>query len=483
MSPTPSSGAADDKGQASAGPFFISGTRDEDTIAAAATPPGRGAIGVVRMSGPSSHAILDRLFVRTGKGVGLEPMRLCHGWLHSVSGTRIDEVMAVRMPGPGTYTGEDAAEVHCHGGAAVVDAVLAALVSAGARPAGPGEFTFRAFMNGKMDLSQAEAVAEMIDAASAAGAALAGERLAGGVRRAVEEMFVALVELRTALTVAVDFPEEEVECLPLERLIEGISGVREGIGTLLRNYERTKVFRRGAGVVLAGEVNAGKSSLLNAFLGRRRAIVSPRPGTTRDYIEESIELSGVAVRLTDTAGLRPTRDDVEAEGITSGREAADAADLVLFVHDASRAFSRTETDFLESFPAHRLVVVQNKSDLESHPLSAAVPEALGVAQVRVCALSGEGVDELAATVRSRLVGGGPEAGAGGVVAPNARQQRLLRLADEELHSVQRDAAAHIPYDLLGVGVERACDLLGEITGAITSHAVLEEIFSRFCIGK
>jgi tRNA modification GTPase len=454
------------------------------TIAATATPLGRGGIGVVRVSGPDSLSLAGMVFRSSRQGFrGPQPYRMHHGWVTDGQGNDLDESMLCYMPGPRSFTGEDVVELHCHGSPAVLQSLLGALFRLGARPADPGEFTRRAFLNGRMDLSQAEAVAELIDASTLTGVRLAGEKLKGGLGERVRLLREGLEELRVRLCLAVDFPEEEVECLSREEFLLGLEAVRTSVRELLANARRASVWRDGVLVVIAGRVNAGKSSLLNGLLGRERAIVAPCPGTTRDYLEEMIDLSGLPVRLVDTAGLRMSADEVELLGIEKGRELMAEADLVLVVFDSAAAGGGEELEGLLGHGREKLLGVANKIDLEPDPAAEEPFLRAGVEVVRVSAKYGQGLEALAEAIRSRVTnvaGGEPREG---MVAPNLRQHEILARGLDEILALEEDIREEVPYDLMGVRLELACQIMSELTGEITGQEILDSIFERFCIGK
>ncbi len=461
-------------------------TTATDTIAAIATPPGRGGVGIIRVSGPRSLAVAQALFVSDKPGfAGFKPYRLHHGRLRAPSGRVIDEVMAAFMPGPGSYTGEDTVEFFCHGSPAVLRAALAAAFVGGARPAEPGEFTKRAFINGRLDLSQAEAVAELIAARSDAQADLALARLAGGMGEMVRELGEALEKLRAGVCLAVDFPEEEVECLAPETFAQGVEAAISRLDALLAANRRARPFRDGARVALFGLVNAGKSSLFNALLGRDRALVAEAPGTTRDYLEEGLDLDGVPVTLTDTAGLRETPDAVEQAGKERGARLAAGADLGLYVVDGSvpHVPDPEAEAVLRALSPGRVLAVVTKADLPpATPDPQAVLAGLGLETVRISARTGFGMDGLLAALSIRLLdaAGPPEPN---VPAPSQREAASLTAARAELTSLLRDIRAGLPYDLLGVRLEAASTLLADITGETTPDDVLNAVFDKFCIGK
>lgn len=459
-----------------------------DTIAAVATPPGSGGVGIVRISGASAPDILARLFRPSSpRFVGFRPWMLHRGRVCDASGRALDDCLAVLMPGPRSFTGENVVELHCHGGPALLDAVLERAIECGARLAERGEFTRRAFMNGRIDLSQAEAVAEMIAAPSRRGARLALNTLEGVLGRRVAALRNELETLRAGICLAVDFPEEEAECLPPDVLRERLERVEQGVTSLLAGFERSRCWREGVQVALAGPVNAGKSSLMNAFLGRERAIVTERPGTTRDFLEETVVLAGLAVRLVDTAGLRGAAEDpVEAEGIRLGRSRTEAADVVLLVADGSVGFAPETADLVREWGPERVILVWNKSDVRlPSPVSegswAMCPCA---ARIAVSARTGQGLEELAALVRrtalARLDGREPEPDD---AVPNLRQAESLKRGLEELRALKCDVGNGVPYDVCAVRLETAAAALGEVIGLDTPDEVLNRIFASFCIGK
>ncbi|WP_294484953.1 tRNA uridine-5-carboxymethylaminomethyl(34) synthesis GTPase MnmE [uncultured Mailhella sp.] len=460
-----------------------------DTIAAVATAPGAGGVGVIRLSGPKSHDILRAMFRPAGKNFrDFTPRMLHHGHVLDAEGREADDALVVFFPGPHSFTGEDCAEIQGHGGPAVLAALLDSVLSRGARMAERGEFTRRAFLNGRMDLSQAEAVAEIIAAPSREGVYLASAKLDGLLGRRVEALRERLEYLRQRVCLAIDFPDEEGECLPPQEFTAIADEVAAGIRALLAGYERARCWREGALVVLAGRVNAGKSSLMNAFLGRERAIVTEKPGTTRDYLEEQTTLAGLPVRLVDTAGLRDhSEDSIELEGMRRGRELAKNARCVLLVLDGS--LSRENADLDDAFRAEgalvdelgpeRCLVVWNKADL--CPLPERARRFHGADVLPVSARSGEGVDELAAAIRRLCLK--DETPEEGDIAPNLRQASQLRRALEALEALKKAIALSVPPDLCSIHLETASAHLADITGLNSTEDTLNAIFSSFCIGK
>ncbi len=459
-----------------------------DTIAAIATPPGFGGIGIVRVSGPESLSIAGKLFQSARPDFsGFKPHRLHHGIFSDASGAALDDVLAVYMPKPRSYTGEDVVEIHCHGGPAVVGLVLEAILESGARTAGPGEFTLRAYLNGRMDLTQAEAVAEMIAAPTKAGLTLAQAKLNGALGRKITGLRQTLEDLRVRLCVAVDFPEDEAEVLSPEEFTDGVDQVMTQAAALLQNFEQNKCWSHGVSAVLAGQVNAGKSSLFNALLGRKRALVADAPGTTRDYLEESLNLDGLLVRLADTAGLRDTKDAIELAGVEMSSDLTAKADLVLLVVDRAVVLSDADLRFAKDLGPEKTLAVLNKSDLApANPNPETALRAAGLETISVSAKTGAGLEDLTRRVRARILerkGASKKGPDPATPVPNLRQSQALQKALEELGALKQDIQDHIPYDLLGVRLETACAVLSEITGEISSQHVLDAVFGRFCIGK
>lgn len=463
---------------------------ENDTIAAVATAPGAGGVGIIRLSGPKSHDILRSMF-RPSAGTfrDFTPRMLHHGHLLDGQNRDVDDALVVFFKGPHSFTGEDCAEIQGHGGPAVMAALLDSVLSRGARMAERGEFTRRAFLNGRMDLSQAEAVAELIAAPSREGVYLASAKLDGLLGRRVEELRGRLEYLRQRICLAIDFPDEEGECLPPQEFTAITEEVASGIRTLLKGYERARCWREGALVVLAGQVNAGKSSLMNAFLGRQRAIVTEKPGTTRDYLEEQTTLAGLPVRLVDTAGLREhSEDSIELEGMRRGRELADNARCVLVVLDGTRSKDSSQDPFavfeaegrlVKELGAERCLVVWNKADLS--PLPDGTTSFHGAPLLTVSAREGSGIDELASAVRALCLQ--DETPDEGDLAPNLRQAHQLRRALEALEELKKAIALSVPPDLCSIHLETACAHLADITGLNSTEDTLNAIFSSFCIGK
>lgn len=455
---------------------------ERDTIAAVATAAGRGAIGVLRLSGPDAIRIADAVF-RADAGRALsaaEDRKLYYGTLADADGRPLDRVLATVSRGPGSYTGEDTAELHCHGAPAVLAAGLAALFAAGARQALPGEFTRRAFLNGKLDLTQAEAVADLIDAESAPAARLAASQLSGSVRRRAEEIYEALVGLMAHVQAAVDFAEDDVAPIGTEELERGMASAEAALARLLGTAARGRLVRGGIPTAIAGRPNVGKSSLLNALLGYERAIVSAAPGTTRDTLTERVSLGSVTLRLTDTAGLRAARNEAERQGVGRARAALEEALLVLVVVDGSRPLGKADEAIFASLPQRKTICIVNKCDLPQRADEGALHGRF-VSVLRVSALSGAGIDALTEAIRDLFRGVEPEAGE--AFLTNERQAGAAARALSALTAGRAALEGGMTPDALLLELEEAASSLGEITGRTVREDVVEHIFSRFCVGK
>ena len=431
-----------------------------DTIAAVATPPGRGGIGVVRISGTGVLQIAERV-------IGTIPLARVATLTRfkDASGAAIDEGIAVYFPAPHSYTGEDVLELQGHGGPVVVGMLLSACLDAGARLAEPGEFTRRAFLEGRLDLAQAEAVADLIDASSQEAARSALRSLSGEFSAAIDGLRAQLIELRALIEAQLDFPEEELDGLHREDAVKRLASVRAALEDVLSRSRQGSLLRNGIHVVLAGPPNVGKSSLLNRLAGEERAIVTPVPGTTRDALRETIHINGVAVVVVDTAGLRESADEVERLGIARTRSELARADVVLAVHDATMGAASHAV----SSGAER-IEVYNKVDL----CPGFVPPTQGIA---VSAKTGHGIADLREAIV--LAAGWSSTGESAFLA---RERHLRALAAAKGH-LERAAAEKGRWELFAEELRLAHDALSAITGAFTADDLLGEIFGRFCIGK
>jgi tRNA modification GTPase len=459
---------------------------NEATIAGIATPPGAGGIGIIRVSGPQSYAILQHLFHPKTPQHNFISHRLYFGAIvHPETGLAIDEVLAVYMRGPLTYTREEVVEIHGHGSHLLLQEILALIVTFPAtRLAEPGEFTKRAFLNGRIDLTQAEAVAELLGAKTREGVTLAMSQLRGGLHEEIWKIRDALVAVRAIMEVAIDFPDEDVEILDPQPLMARLDReVQEPLTQLLARAEGGKIIREGVSAVILGRPNVGKSSLLNRLLREERAIVTEIPGTTRDTIEECLDIQGVPVRIIDTAGIRETVEAVEEIGIRRARQKLGEADLVLLVLDGAEGLQAEDRALYAVAADKKVVVVVNKidraPDLDIGLYGEVFP---GLPVVGISATTGQGIHALEAALYEAATGGhGLQEP--GVAAPNVRHTAALQRALGAVQQVGVGLAAGLPPDLLAIDLQGALSFLGDIIGETTTDDVLDMIFAEFCLGK
>lgn len=465
---------------------------DSATIAAIATPAGEGGIGVVRISGSEAASVAARVFRKAGRTAttldlaATESHRLHHGRIvDPATGDLIDEVLLGWMAAPHTYTREDTVELSCHGGPVPLQETLRVVLEAGARHAEPGEFTLRAFLNGRLDLAQAEAVLNVIGARTAESLRLAVSDLAGDLTRRLAPANAALVSLLAYLDASADFPDDEIDTADIDH---GLAAAEEALADVVAGSKAGMLLRDGARIALVGRPNVGKSSLLNALLRADRAIVTPIAGTTRDVIAETVNLQGIPVTLLDTAGIVETDDLVERIGVERSRQALATAAAIAFVVDGSTqptAGDLALAHLLAGRPADQqtpVAIVRNKRDLPNQADQAAIIDLLPDAPVvAVSATTGEGLPELEAALADLLRGG-----ASGEARPaliSARQRGAVERALRHIHDAQAARLAGVPQDLLATPVRAALHAVGEVTGEDVDESVLAEIFSRFCIGK
>ena len=456
---------------------------EEDTIAAIATPPGEGGIAVIRISGADAENIATKIFARAqGKNGRLASHRLYHGEIHEPqSNCMVDDVLLTIMRKPRSYTGEDVVEIHCHGGAFLSRKILGLALSQGARQAEPGEFTKRAFLNGKMDLSQAEAVLDLIRARTDKAAALALTQARGELSKWVHGLREELLDILVQVEAAIDFPEEEIELLKRPDVIQKIGNLRSEILDIISSYEWGRLFREGARVCICGRPNVGKSSLLNALLGQERVIVTPVPGTTRDVIEEAINLDGLPVVLWDTAGLRETDDQIEQMGVNLSRQYLEKADALIVVLDGSTKLTQDDKVLLRNVEAKKVLIAVNKNDLPQ-TLS---PEDLSRFSdsrtiVRVSAKSGEGINVLQKKLRDLVIDCEREPA---MVLTNLRHRNALLRGETALRHAETTLGEGYAAEFVAVDLNETRDALGEIIGTVSDENILERIFNNFCIGK
>lgn len=455
---------------------------NNDTICAISTPLGQGGIGIIRISGKNAYKIGTSLFKSSKNKRYIKPYTLHHGYIVSSQGIILDEVLVSYMPAPKSYTGEDIFEINCHGGPVVVQTILKEVVLQGARLAEPGEFTLRAFLNGKIDLTKAEAILEIIDAKSEKSLEFATTKLSGQLKEKIEVIKEKLIDIMSQVVAEIDF-DEDIE-IDLYSINNSVVKIIDEINSLIKNHEQYSVIMQGAVVVLCGEVNAGKSSLLNAILGRERAIVTDIPGTTRDFIEDIINLNGVSIKLIDTAGIRNTQDQIEIIGVKRGLELIQQADLVLLVFDCTKKLSDDVIQICSLVPNHKILAVANKIDL-GFPTSYEDTKNFFINNkidvIGVSAKTGENLDELLKKIPQKILGKKPEP-TGTELVPNLRQTQGLKGAKRELEAFVHQIHS-VEIDLLYSHLEMATKYLKEITGEITTEDILNNVFANFCIGK
>lgn len=457
---------------------------NENTIAAISTPVGTGAIAVIRMSGPQALAIADRVFVSPygKKAQTCDSHKALYGWIQTVSGERLDEVLLLVMKGPHTFTGENTVEINCHGGMYICRRILEALMEAGAVMAQPGEFSKRAFLNGCMDLTEAEAVMDMISAQTAYSLKAAVNQLRGGLSEQIEVLRKKLLDVIVAMEVNIDYPEYDVPEISDEEIEAACREVKAEAEELLATAESGRMLRQGVKVSIVGRPNVGKSSLLNMLLREQRAIVTSIPGTTRDVLEETLDLEGIPLCIMDTAGIRDTEDVVEKIGVERAYQSMDESDLVLLVLDAGREILPEEKTLFEKVKDRPYLILLNKTDAgwqTADRVAEIFPQAAGKI-LEISAKMDQGANELARQIKELFFGGDLLMNDRPMIT-NLRQKQALIKAKEALERVLMQAG--FEQDLLVIDIRQACDDLGEISGRSTQEDVVTEIFSRFCLGK
>ncbi len=451
--------------------------RHKDMIAALATPAGTAALALIRISGPDTLGLAASLF-----GAAPPPRVATHGDYLDRSGAVVDDVVAVRYEGPHSYTGEDSLEISCHGSPYIARKILADLLARGCRPANPGEFTQRAFLNGRMDLSQAEAVMEVISARSDRALAAAQQVLRGALGRHMAGLVDGLVGALSTVEAHIDFPDEDLPREDRVRLAERVSAVLSGAEQLLATERTGSLLREGIATVILGEPNAGKSSLLNRIVGSDRAIVSADPGTTRDFIEERVNVGPHGLRLVDTAGLNPRASGIESLGIEKTLERAAGADLYLLVLDATRPAPALLPEIQSRITPSNTLVVLNKADLLGGRVRPAAAPPQGFSAVTVSALTGDGMEALLAEL-ARLADGMQTTVGDERIAINVRHAHFLSEARSCLGAALEKIKANGPAELLASDLRGALGALGEISGKVDNERMLDQLFASFCIGK
>lgn len=447
----------------------------EDTIIALATPAGTGAISIIRISGPEAIDLIDRVFSGKKKLIEVDSHTIHYGEIKSRDGKLIDDVLVSVFKNPNSYTGENAVEISTHGNPLIAQIIIKLLLSEGIRVAEPGEFTKRAFLNGRLDLLQAEAVAEVINSRTEASLRGSRNQLDGLLSKKVNELREMLINASSFVELELDFAEEDLEFIDKEELIKRIDNVIEEIDKLLSTYSFGRVIRDGVNVAIVGQPNVGKSSLMNYILKESRAIVSSIPGTTRDVIREEVSIDGILFRMFDTAGIRKSKNEIEKEGVTRSREAVKNSDLILFVGDVEQLFSEElYSELQELNKQENIVKVLNKIDLkETNNVKS---------DVKLSAKTGEGISNLLNLLKEKALGNSSYSEKTAIVS-NMRHFECLKRANENLHKARESAISKMSGEFISVDLRNAENDLAEVIGEVTNDDILNNIFTKFCIGK
>ena len=461
--------------------------RNAETIAAISTPYGTGGIGIIRISGPEAFSVAEKIFRGSKKISETKSHSVVHGRIiDPADGQMVDEVLLVKMDSPRTFTGEDTIEINCHGGIVLLRRVLSLVLMYGARAACPGEFTKRAFINGRIDLAQAEAVIDLINSKTDEGSRAAAAQLQGKLSEKIRGARRKMIELIARIEAAIEYPEEDIEEITGEAVRNGIKEVREELRKIAQSFTRGRLLREGITAAIIGKPNAGKSSLLNALAGSSRAIVTDIPGTTRDIIEEYVNIKGIPVRFLDTAGIRSTDDPVEAIGVEKARTAAAEAELVIIVLDAQTGITDEDREIMKTSLSKKTIVMINKTDVADDRMVEDMKEQIrtygDIPVVVASMVDGTGMDDLADRIES-LAAGGEISANNEVLLTNARHRQLIEDAILGLDSAESAYKGGMPLDLVTIDIRDAAEALGRITGESVSEDVVNEIFSRFCVGK
>lgn len=453
-----------------------------DTIAAISTPRGEGGIGIVRISGNNALDILEKIFKpKSGKAIkGLRNYSINYG--HIFDGkTLVDEVLVSIMKAPNTYTREDIVEINCHGGFVIIEKVLEVVLKNGARIAEIGEFTRRAFLNGRIDLTQAEAVIDLIHGKTEKSVSLSLNQLRGDLKEQIEHLKKLVLDVAAHINVVLDYPEEGIDDPLPEHLVENLQEVLDTTDRLIRSYDKGKMIKEGIKTAIVGKPNVGKSSILNSVLKEERAIVTHVAGTTRDVIEEVVNLKGIPLVLVDTAGIRKTDDLVENIGVEKSKKLIESADLILFVVDGSRPLDEEDMKIHEAIKAEKVIGILNKIDIkEDIDLS---PLTKISKWLEISAIKNQGIDEMEEEIYRHIIDENIEDSSQKITITNVRHKSALEKTKQSIENIFETIESGLPMDLMAVDIKGALDSLSEVTGEISSEDLLDHIFSNFCVGK
>jgi tRNA modification GTPase TrmE len=458
----------------------------DDTIAAISTAPGEGGIGIIRISGSEALKILDKLF-KSAKGKDTQSFNtytIRYGYIKDLKdGNVIDEVLVSYMRAPYTYTREDIVEINCHGGTVPVRRILEAVLNAGARLAEPGEFTKRAFLNGRIDLSQAEAVIDMIRSKTDVSMNAALQQLEGRLSERLRSVKDRLLDIMSHIEASIDFPEEGVDEVIYDELAGECSRIIDFLGGMIKSAETGKILREGLNTVIIGKPNVGKSSLLNALLEENRAIVTDIPGTTRDIIEEYLNIRGIPINIIDTAGIRETNDEVERIGVERTKEYFNKADIIIFVLDSSDVFSDEDKRIFDLLNDKKTIIIINKVDLPQR-LDRSVVESFGKDKkiIDISIKTGKGMEDIKDEIYD-FVYSGQANYSSEVLVTNIRHKNLLGKAESSLQKALETLNDKLPLDFVSIDIKEALESIGQITGETVQDDIIDRIFSQFCIGK
>ena len=456
----------------------------DDTIAAISTAQGTGGIGIIRISGEKAFDIASRIYRGNKDFVELKSHTINYGKvINPVNEDTIDEVLVSKMKKPNTFTREDIVEINCHGGTVVLKRILETVINEGARLAEPGEFTKRAFLNGRIDLSQAEAVIDIINAKTTESTKAAVSQLEGKLSKRIKAARSKLIELIAHIEVTVDYPEHDIEEITGEKVYQGIQDIREKLKNIVQGFEKGRIIREGITTVIVGRPNVGKSSLLNELAGKNKAIVTDIPGTTRDIIEEYINIKGIPVRIVDTAGIRETEDVVEKIGVEMARKAVENADLIIVMLDVTQGISNEDLEIIKNTEGKRIIILINKIDLAEEDKVRKFEGMLeGKTIIKTSIKNEVGVEELENRIANMFFEGQLNL-ENEVLITNIRHKNLIDMSLRSIEDASQAYEGGMPLDCITIDVKNAAEYLGQITGESISEDVMHEIFSRFCIGK